>query len=314
MKSENWYVTAFSNEFVGPDATLQGGDHIRMPYQDALEGKGAGGGVMVPGFESPLKDPTSNQTRPSGENIPDDVPIDCPICKSKIHEFEVLGYKNDKGETVYKCNNCHYTNDRWNIKVTNRDKKRPKSRVNRKRRASSDEKTYIVAATPAVPYNNPAATPYGRWDFSEDIRVVPWDRVHEDFEDTYDFHKQKKDVNYKIKKVKDKNGNTKFVKVRDKSQDSGVQPSNTYLQKGKIKNQPRYNPKTENVSKSKKNPGSWPHNRNGDPSDAWYDGADDERGNDSIRSFDADMRERVTPWDEYIRDRDSFLLTLTKPI
>ena len=117
--------------------------------------------------------------------------------------------------------------------------------------------------------------------------------------------KQKRQLNYKIKKIKDINGKTTFVKVREK--ETGVQPANTYLQKGKLKNQPRYNPKIDDVSNSTDNPGSWPHNRNPTPDEGWYGSPSD------ANTFNSDMRMRVQPWEQYISDRDKFLLTLTKP-
>ena len=71
---------------------------------------------------------------------------------------------------------------------------------------------------------------------------------------------------------------------------SGVNPANTYTQRGRIKKQPRYNP-----SKSKKeNPGAWPHNR--DDNQGWY-----QSGIDKNR-FNSDMRERVVPWSQYINE------------
>lgn len=300
-----WYKRAF-DEYVGPDASYHDGTHIQEHAIDAIEGKDGGG--LLPGFQAPFGD-GSPFTKANQKGMKD-VPDVCPVCKQKIVPEEVKsGYHNENGETVYKCTNCGHTNDRWQIKVK-RDRGRKPSRL--KKRRSSTRGNYTEAQSfPPVntgPYNNPANTPYGRFDFSEDVRVVPWDnRLEGDYDETWNRNKQKNKVQYKFKKVKDKKGRIHFIPVKDPSKSTGIQPSNTYTQKGDIKKQPRYNPE-DGPSKGNSS-GTWPHNRAPDPSSGWYQSDEVVDKN----KFNAEGRERVRTWEDHVLDRNNQTFTLTKP-
>lgn len=307
--SNQWYKAA--NEYVGTDATLQDGSHIQMHTIDRIEGKWGGGALQ--GYQAPFgqDSPYSDLNKSKIAVKPKGVPDFCPVCKEAIQDFEIMhGYKNDDDETVYKCKNCGHNNDRWQIEVSKKkqDKKRP-SRLKHKRRSGSSKRQVTAQGFPPVntgPNNNPANQPFGRMDFSEDTRVIPWDsRLEGDFDETWNKQKQKRKVDYKLKKVKDKNGKVHFIPVKEKS--TGVQPSNTFTERGDIKKQPRYNPK-EPDQKSNSS-GAWYHNRGPDPSDMIP-------GSEEVidkNKYNADMRQRVVEWWEHTQDRNDSTFTLTKP-
>lgn len=307
VKMNSWYKKA--QEYTGADATLSNGSHIQ-PYIDRLESKDGGG--PVPQVQSPFADGTPYSFLPADKSK---VPEECSVCHNKLNpnkgpDGEISwGFFNDDGVVVYKCKNCGYTNNQYKIKYSPRGLGQPTRLKHRRRRSSQDSKIVVTAApyTPPPPMN-PANTPYGRFDFSTDVRVIPWDaRLDGDFQSTWDSQKQRKKVNYKFKKIKDKNGDVHLVKVKFPEKDTGVQQANTYNQKGDIKKQPRYDNK-DGVPKGNSS-GSWPHNRGLDPSTGWYQA---DYVTDKNR-FNADMRERVVPWEDWIGNRNNETFTLSKP-
>ena len=305
--AQKWYKT--SNEYVGPDATLTDGSHIQMHTIDRIQGKW--GGDALQGQQSPYgqDSPYSDLNRSKMTFKSKGVPEVCPVCKSKIEDFEIMhGLHNKEDETVYKCKNCGHTNDRWQIEVSRKNKGKKPSRLRRKRRSSSIKKQVIAQNFPPVntgPNNNPANQPFGRQDFSEDVRVIPWDsRLEGDFDETWNTQKQKRRVDYKFKKVKDKKGKVHFIPVKDKS--TGVQPSNVVYEKGDIKKQERYNPREPGKGNSS---GSWYHNRGPTPDDLIP-------GSEEVidkNKYNADMRERVREWWQHVEDRPDQPMTMTKP-
>jgi hypothetical protein len=126
--------------------------------------------------------------------------------------------------------------------------------------------------------------------------------------ETWDTQKQKKKLDYRIKKIKDHEGKIRFIKVKDNMKGSGVQPANTYNQKGDIKRQPRFDLK-DGVPKGNST-GAWPHNRGQDPSEGWY-GATFSTDKDR---FNADGRTRYQLWDEFVRERDLHMPGFVKPM
>jgi hypothetical protein len=302
-----WYKIA--QEYTGADATLTNGSHIQ-PFVDRLESKDGGG--PVPQVQSPFADGTPYSNLPADKSV---VPTKCTVCSSKLShvkgpEGEISwGFYNDDGSMVYKCKNCGFTNNQYKILYSPRGLGQS-TRLKHRRKKSSQDSNIVVAAAPynPPPPSNPANTPYGRFDFSTDVRVIPWDvRVDDDFQGTWDTTKQKKKVDYKFKKVKDKSGQVHFVKVVNPAKGTGVQPANTYNQKGDIKKQPRYDNK-DGVPQGNSS-GSWPHNRSTEPSTGWYQA---DYVTDKNR-FDSDMRERVVPWEDWIANRNNETFTLSKP-
>jgi len=226
----------------------------------------------------------------------------CPICKSKLENFEFQGRFLDSGEEIYRCNNCHNTNDPYKRKVY----KNKKSRVRKKRaRNEGFVKESASISNPNLSGINPANQPWGRLDLSDDERVIPWNRIEDGFREEFDHQKQKKNFKYKIIKKKKPSGGVEFVRVKvDGDSGEAIQPSNVYTERGRVKKQPRYNPE-KNRNKNKAD-GSWPHNRN-PGTEGWY-------GQENTGSgLDSDMRYRVMSWADYIADRSSFMTNLTRP-
>jgi len=306
-----WYRKA--QEYTGADATLSNGSHIQ-PFIDRLESRDGGGPV---GFaQAPYGDGSLYSNLPQNKEEKKPVPKECEACHRALNPktgpgCEISwGFYNDDGSLVYNCHNCGYTNNQYKIKYTNRGLGQP-TRLKYKRKKSSNN-SRIVIALGGAPYNppppmNPANTPFGRFDFSTDVRVVPWDtKVEGDFEETWDKQKQKKRVDYKFRKMKDKNGRIHLIPVKNPSKDTGVQQANIYTQKGDIKLQNRY----RNDYDSRKNSqGYGYHNRAQDPSGGWYQ-ADEVI--DKNR-FNSDARERVVSWEDWIANRNNQTFTLSKP-
>lgn len=287
-----WYKKA--QEFVGGDAVLP---------QDANQL------TKVRNTESQFLPPTMSQL-PAGVSGPtattvDDVLIryECEKCGNKLDSFEKLNYsfRNEKGqkEEAYRCSNCGYKNH-YSQKITRRKRVRRKKS---KKRSFSENQSVVTAATPSTPYsnwpdsNNPANQPWGRLDLTEDQRVITWEKLQDGFANEFNTQKQKKNEDYKIIKVKDKNGKIKFVKIKKKQTGAdAVQPSNTWTQKGRLKQQRRYNPED---GKQKDNPGAWPHNRNlAGPGSGFYQAP-------YSQNMDADMRERAVSWYDHVNNRGS---------
>lgn len=280
----NWYKIA-ANEYVGADANMSNG----MANYDATT---INQGPPLPPTINPGSVPDMGEVPPQ-HNCPD-VPETCPVCKEQIAESEIsYGWKGEDGKTVYKCNNCGHTNNPYKRTV-----EKHHSRLKRRRRSSSLTQMFRLAATPANPmsggsYNNTANQPYGRLDLSEDERIMPYDRMQDGFDSEWDSNRQMNNKDYKVVKVKDKNGKDKYIRIRKRNTSGdGVSPANTYKNVGRVKRQNRYKPSKGGQFESA---GSWPHNRN-PGTEGWY-------GQYSTNNQDADMRNRMTPWDEYVHDR-----------
>lgn len=285
----NWYKKA--QEFIGADAPLSSGQFIQDIRTRNVENQHL---------------PSTISLRPVGEEMSSissaSKPTKCEKCGMPLESFEYLGYsftEND-GDKIeaYKCGNCGHKNH-YNQSISRVKKKRNKG----KRRSFNDSRLLVEAATPAnngfagwPSGYNPANTPYGRLDLSEDQRVQTWKNMQDGFDNEFDSQKQKGNKKTKIVKVKGKDGQTKYVKVEDKTTGGdAVQPSNTFTQKGRIKKQRRYNPKDPN--KTKENPGSWSHNRNftGEGTGFYQ--------SNYTEKLNADVRERYTDWYTYQNER-----------
>ncbi len=301
--SIKWYK--ISQEFIGAGEPISGNVQ-QQPEINALEEKDGGTSDQAyrdpsgNGKDSPISKPKISCTdMHTGKIITEG--DKCPNhCGSDVEKGDFND--NQNGTYTYVCRNpqCKYSSydSGWDIKV------KRKSRIKHKR--SSSISPFVEAAMPATPYNNIANKPYGNLDVSDDVRVIPWDKIEPDYRETWDSQKQKKKLNYKIKKVKDNEGKIKFIKVKDPASGSGVQPANTYTQKGDIKRQERYK---DDYDKNRNSQGAWPHNRSPGPEDGWY-------GSDSVvdkNKFNADMRTRVQLWSEYVTERDTQFGGFTKP-
>ena len=201
---------------------------------------------------------------------------------------------------AYECQICHHKNRPFNVDVTKKKSKPRRFERKRKIRRSKHLTMRKTAASPAAPtpgdYNNSANTPYGRLDFSEDARVIPWEKMNDSFESEYDFYKQKDRKKKKVVKVKDENGKEEYVRIEDHGTDGkATNLTNTYKQKGKIKKQPRYNP---DKGDNKQSPGAWPHNRNVGR-EGYYNQPD------PGENANADGRLRILPWEEYLQNKGS---------
>jgi len=288
----------FSQEYVGADATFTSGQHIQDVKTRNTENAELPSNIsnLPSGFEG-----VNSIVKKGKERLTDK----CEKCRMPLEEFEWLGYSftnnNGEREAAYKCNNCghknHYTQQISRVKKHRRN-----------RRGFSVINILKEAATPANPtssgstYNNPANTPFGRLDMTEDQRVIPWSSVKDGFSNEFDTQKQKSNKEYEIKEVKGKDGKKRIVRVRKRnSGGDAIQPSNTWTQRGRLKNQRRYNPL--DPRKTKENPGSWPHNRNlTGPGSGWYQ-------SEYSNNFDSDMRQRVNSWDDYISNRGQYSLS-----
>ena len=236
-------------------------------------------------------------------------------CGRPIDEFgKRMDYSvtiGDEKYRAYECKHCTHSIKPFNIDFSPHPEKfkKPKPKRRRVRRLSGriTSRDYRTAASPSVPtpggYNNPANSPWGRLDMSEDARVIPWKKVQEDFDDEYDTERQRANKKEKVIKIKGQDGKDRYVKVKEtRTSGDGIMPSNVKKHRGKIKQQPRYNPTDP---RGKEHPGSWPHNR--DPNEGWYNSGVNKN------KFDTDFRERVMTWDQYIRERGNNMLTLVKP-
>jgi hypothetical protein len=214
----------------------------------------------------------------------------------------------DKEYRAYKCHHCKHQLKPYDIFFTNNPKfKKKKPKRKRVRRLSHNLtlRNYKVAnSSLGGTYNNPANAPYGRQDLTDDLRAIPWDKYEDKYDQEYDGREQADNKKKKIIKVKKKDGSFAFVSitVNDTTGGDGVSPSNSQKIKGRIKKQPRYNP-ADGKDKNDGH-GAWPHNRDGNK--GWYQSPQN-------NNLDTDFRQRVVPWDEYIRERGTNMLTLTKP-
>ena len=199
---------------------------------------------------------------------------------------------------AYECQICHHKNRPFNVDISKDKKEKRRFKKKRNFRRSSHITQRRFAATPAVPmpgaYNNSANAPFSRLDLSEDARVIPWGKVKDSFDSEWDSNKQKNNKKEKVVKIKDKDGNIKFVSIKEHdTRGNGTGQANTYRQRGRLKKQHRYNPSKGSKQESK---GAWPHNRNVGR-EGWY-GQPDPGDNSN-----ADGRHRVMTWDDYTQDR-----------
>jgi len=273
-----------ANEFIGADGVSSG--YIQDTKTRNIES------TFLP---SSIGGPQNQNIPPTGGK-----PDACPTCKSKLHPFEFQGRHLEDGSEVYKCKNCGYTNDPYKRRVT-----KNKSRIRHRRKSNLDLNLMKVSSPATNPgqtgYNNTANQPSGRLDLSQDERVIPWDRIKDSFEEEYDQQKQKNRKDFKIIRVRDKNGKLKHIKVINKKEP--IQPSNTFTERGRLKKQPRYNPQE---SKNKhKSDGSWPHNRN-PGTEGYYQQY-------STDNQDADMRYRQNSWQNHVGDQFNHMLSISKP-
>lgn len=290
-----WYKK--SSEFVGADATLSDPNHISDIPKRNIENQ-----YLPPTINWNNPDQKSDNQQNSEEKIIHSV---CEKCHMELEGFEKLGYffktMGGKLEEAYRCNNCGYMNH-----YTRTISRKNKKKIRRRRRAESSQR--IVTATYGETFqgwqtsNNPANTPMGRLDLSEDERMIGWDKVSDGFDNEWDSQKQRKnDEDFEVIKIKDKYGKIKYVRVKKRTTGGdAVQPSNTYTQKGRVKKQRRYNPKD---GKGKDNPGAWPHNRNiVGPGSGGYQLP-------YSQNLDADMRQRVVDWQEHLTNRNMYSLS-----
>lgn len=300
--SFNWY--RFGQEFVGSDSAMSSGQNIMDTVIRNTDNQFLPGslGAAPPGT---ARDELALTMRsPARSNS--DVPVICPVCKRKITEKETMkGFKDSHGKTVYRCTSCGYTNNPYKRTVT---LKKP-SRI-KKRRASSTERRIFASPPVSQPggnsWYNPANTPWGRLDLTEDQRVIFWNRIHDGFEEEWDFRKQKNNRENKVVKIKDKKGKIRIFKVKKNNTfGDAVQPSNVQNQKGRVRKQNRYR---SDDPHGKEHPGAWPQQRNPTPDHGFYQSPANKN------TFDADGRTRYMDWNSYISDRNTSLLTLTKPI
>ena len=302
----NWYqhILKEANEFTGVDGLMSPVD-INAPRNFKANGLAPDGPQTLPGMI------TDKRNHPEGKGVKK--VTECggePGSNGGCHrpfndngDCEWLGYNVDiDGEKykAYKCNSCKHELKLFDIQFSKNPRKKSKDRRKKqkvRRLSSRVVKRYIVAVTPAAPsgssYNNPANQMQGRLDLSEDTRVIPWDKMQETLDEEYDERKQRRNKDYKIIKVKGKDGKDKYIRVhKQRTGGDGVSPANTYNQRGKRKKDPRYNPKDK---ADKGNPGAWPHNR------------DDNQGTYNMyidkSKMNSDMRERVVPWSQYIQER-----------
>jgi len=291
----SWYqkssILKQGNEYVGADATLSNDEHIHQSRVRNVENQ-----ILSPIYSNPqTKEPLAISF-----NMAIAKPESCPVCHQDLVPTEFMEFKNSRGEEVFKCKGCGYTNNDYKRKVEKGGIKKRRTRVHHRRRSSSD-KEYKTAATPANPsvstYNNISNTPYGRTDLTEEERVMPWEALDDGFYNEFDKVRQINNKETKVIKVKGKDGKPKYIRVKKKMTGGrGVQPSNIFTQKNRLKKQPRYNPAD---GKNKEGYGAWPHNRPLSGQGAgWYNTTYPE-------VLDSDMKMRYQPWNEYVNDRNS---------
>lgn len=314
----NWYKTLLkeANEFTGVDGLMTGKDINDISTHFKANGLAPDGPQTLPGMITDKRDQAEGGKRRKVKECGEEPGTAGGCHRPFINEDDCkwLGYTvsiDDEKYEAYKCNYCKHELKSFDIRYTKNPKKKSKDRKKMKRvRRLSKRITcrYIVkeAATPAAPssgsgYNNPANQMQGRLDLSEDTRVIPWSTMQESIDSEYDERKQKRNKDFKIIKIKGKDGKDRYIRVfRQNTGGEGVSPANTYNQRGRRKKDPRYNP----ADKAKKgNPGAWPHNR--DDNESSYNMYTDKN------RFNSDMRERVSPWAQYIQERGN--IGLLKP-
>lgn len=302
----NWYKKA--NEFLGVDGTMSPQD-INTTRNFKANGLSPDGSQTLPGMitdirkQSPEDDSVGGIRvdrcggEPGGSGCGREF-ADEQDCKWKGYPVTI----EDEQYESYQCNHCKHEMKAFDIQYS---KKPQKTRKDRRRKQKSRRlsnrltlRSYRFAATPGFSspgggYNNPANQMQGRLDLTEDERMIPWSRYDDSTENEYDERKQKNNKDFKLIKIKGKNGKDKYIKVRkENTRGDGVSPANTFNEKGRRKKDPRYNPKDKPHGG---NPGAWPHNR------------DDNEGSYNMyvdkNRMNSDMRERVIPWSQYILEK-----------
>ena len=314
--SNNWYKPLLkeANEFTGVDGLMSGKDINDISTHFKANGLSPDGPQTLPGMITDKRQQSEGgkiKVRECGEESESGKGCHRPFINDD--DCKWLGYTVEINENKYEayiCNLCKHELKSFDIQYSKKPKNKSKDRRKRKRvRRLSNRVTcrsiVVEAASPAAPtpggYNNPANTMQGRMDLTEDMRVVPWARMQESLDSEYDERKQKRNKDYKIIKVKGKNGKDKYIRVfKQNTGGDGISPANTFNERGRRKKEPRYNP---NDKAHKGNPGAWPHNR------------DDNEGSYNMymdkNRMNSDMRERVIPWGQYIQERGN--LGLLKP-
>ena len=318
----HWYKKA--QEFTGVDANMNALDinRVREIKQWPIDGPQGAPSVTHEGLGLGSNDNKVTEENKNEKDLGKEVSFcgeepgkgGCGRPVKDYGEFYSYSIKiNDEDYRAYKCNYCHHKLKPFDIKYSPKINKfkNKKPRRKRVRRLSSHiiyKKPIKTAAVPGMSspggssIHNPSNAPYGRTDLSEDLRVIPWDKFREDDKQKiYDSWSQKNNQKTKVVKVK-VDGEIKYLRVVDNtSGGDGVSPANTYRIKGDRMEHFRYHPSQGPTNEGY---GSWPHNR--DVNKGWYQ-------NEIDHNMNADLRERAIPWDEYIRDRSTHLLTLTKP-
>ena len=300
----SWYQIKTANEFTGVDATMGTGDiaQLRNLKQNQFSPwlpQGLPGDMTYMGLVSDDNLPHGIRVTFCGEEIGAD---SRKCCGAPAEYLSWYPYEDLNGYQAYECTKCHHKNKTFDISVT-KNKQKKKDRRNKHQKVKRLSRyitqrgfTKIAQHPSGAPggYNNPANTMMGRLDLSEDQRIVPWDKINDSIESEYDHRKQKNNKDYKLVKMIDKDGNEKWVKIKRRNTGGdGIGQANTFNQRGRIKKRPRYNPHPGSKQKS---PGAWQHNRNVGR-EGWYGQPDP--GNSS----NADGRQRVLSWGEYMQSR-----------
>jgi len=301
----NWYRKA--NEFLGVDGLMSPAD-INSTRNYKANGMSPDGPQTLPGMITDIRKQSPEEESSNGKRVSccggEPKGGGCGREFSDEHDCKWKGYPivlNDEKYEAYECNHCKHELKAFDIQYSKHPRKTRKDRKRKQkvRRLSKRMtlRTYKEAASPAAPtpggYNNPGNQMQGRLDLTEDQRMIPWDRMEESTGQEYDERKQKSNKDFKLIKIKGKNGKFKYIKVRkENTGGDSVSPANTYNQRGERKKHPRYNPSDK---ANKGNPGAWPHNK------------DDNQGSYGMyvdkNRMNSDMRERVIPWSQYINER-----------
>jgi len=307
----NWYknIIKEANEFLGADGLMSPED-INATVNIKANGLSPWTNQSLDGFTTDTRHIEPNTgirvskcgDEPGGNGCGRD--FSDGGCKWKGYSV----YVNGEPYEAYSCYFCKHELKSFDIRYTKKPSKRHKDKRKKKRVKRLSQRITLnsfikEAASPAIPstYNNSANQMEGRLDLSEDQRVIPWNVMQDSASEEYDETRQKNNKDFKIIKIKDKNGKSKYIKIDKKNiGGNGVSQSNTYNHKGRRRERLRYKPDS-NVSDH--NPGYWAHNR------------DDNQGPYNMyidkNRMNSDLRERAIPWDQYIGEKG--LSGLSKP-
>lgn len=305
----NWYKIIKESQFVGADATMTPSnlaDTLQMKM-DMSDTQGIDGSSLnALGLESDANK-FGIEVSVCGAEPGSNGGCSLPLSEyGSWHNYSMI--INGERYRAYKCKHCKHALQPFNIQYSKHPKKktRIKKKVKNLRRLGERLTLRVAQGKPGSlsggNYNNPANAPYGRTDFSMDARVIPWKTIDSNYDNVYDSAEQKGKSKDKIIKVKN-NGKSKYIRVRYLDGVDGVMPSNTNRNKGLFRQQPRYNP--ANGKNKGDGHGSWPHNRD------WGKGG---YQIDKPEELDGDWRTRFQTWSDYIKERNTNILTLVKPM